>query len=145
MGTSSRLATQLDYEMLLSRRSVVVVPSNTPDERVPLKSGGAVFEELGGRYLLRYLLREQVDQFLDGSEGRLHWATPTPYSPEETIRWLALPAVRRVRDHVLFLDPRRIPEIRGPRWVRLGGGIEYLLPGGFPKEALVADFPVKVT
>jgi hypothetical protein len=110
---------------------------------VPVKSGGAVFEELGGRFLLRYLVPAQIADFRAGGEG-VHWVTPTPYQPEETLSWLALPALREPRLHALVLDPRRIAVIRGPRWVRLGGGIEYILPHGFPGEALVLPWPIEV-
>jgi len=31
----------------------------------------------------------------------------------------------------MLLNPSRIAEIQGPRWVRLGSGIEYILPRDF--------------
>ena len=122
---------------------VTITPAPTPDAAVPLKNGKAVFDELGGRFLLRYLVPAQIEAFRAGDEG-VHWVTPTPYSPEETIPWLALPALGKPRRHVLVLDPRKIETIRGPRWVRLGGGIEYILPNGFPREALVLPWPLEV-
>jgi hypothetical protein len=42
------------------------------------------------------------------------------------------------------LDPNQIPEVRGPRRVRLGGGLEYVLPKGFPASALVLPWPIPV-
>ncbi len=90
--------------------------------------------------MLRYLMRRQYRQFTTG-KSKVNFATPTPYSPIETISWLALPTPTR-RDFVLFLDPNSIPEVRGPRRVLLGGGIEDILPNGFPLAALVVNWPV---
>ena len=115
----------------------------TPDDSLPLKSGRDVALELGGRYLLRYMLPHQVDQFREGSRAR-HFVTPTPYSPEDTVSWLYLPKPTGDRPFVLLLDPASIPSLQGPRWVRLGNGIEYILPQGFPREAIVAGWELKV-
>jgi hypothetical protein len=109
---------------------------------MPPASGAAVAAHLGSRYLLRYLMRNQYRNFAAGS-STLNFVTPTPYSPTETLAWLALPSPVR-RDFVLFLNPAMIKDIRGPRRVLLGGGIEFLLPAGFPASALVAGWPVPV-
>ena len=143
MGTSSLLATLLDQEMLENRATVSITPAPIPDARVPVKNGNAVFAELGGRFLLRYVVPAQLTAFEAGGRG-VHWVTPTPYQPEETLSWLALPALSEPRRHALILDPREIEVIRGPRWVRLGGGIEYILPHGFPEKALVLPWPIEV-
>jgi hypothetical protein len=145
MGTAKLLATNLDRHML-EERGTIIVPGVTQDAAVPSKSGVEVFDELGGRFLLQYLLTGQGDtvEKLSQIQGRLQWVTPTPYSPEETISMLALPAPEQSREYVLILDPRKIEEIQGPRRVLLGLGIEYILPKGFPKEALVLPWPVEV-
>jgi hypothetical protein len=146
VGTARLLATNLDRHML-EERGTVILPGVTPDHAVPSKSGAEVFEELGGRCLLRYLLPGQGDtaEKLSQIQGRVQWVTPTPYSPEETIAMLALPAPEQLREYVLILDPRRIREIQGPRRILLGHGIEYILPNGFPQEALVLPWPTEVT
>jgi hypothetical protein len=116
-----------------------IAPQDTPEEQLLAKSGARVAQELAGRFLLRYVLRKQVGAFTAGTRDKTH-ATPTPLAPEETVRWLALPAVPRPRRYVLLIDPARLPDgykILGPRWVRLGGGIEYILPDGYPREAIV--------
>jgi hypothetical protein len=113
MGTSSLLATLLDQEMLENRGTVSIMPAPTPDAMVPVKTGNAVFEELGGRFLLRYLVPAQLTAFEVGGAG-VHWVTPTPYQPEETLSWLALPALSEPRRHALILDPREIEVICGP-------------------------------
>src|SRR5690242_20129012 len=78
--------------------------------------------QLGGRYLLRYLLRSQLGTLTSGT-SQTQYVTPTPYAPEETITWLALPPTAGYREWVLLLDPGQLTHVRGPRWIRLGGGI----------------------
>lgn len=142
MPACSQLATTLDEEMLGQGQIPIAAPSTTDDDlcaRDFSKRGREVFEELGRRYLLKYIRPDQVGVFTQlGSytSGR-HYTTPTPYSPEETIRCLALPFPAIPRTYVLVLDPRQIETVCGPRWVRWGIGIEYFLPDGFPLDAIV--------
>lgn len=145
MGTSSWLTTVMDQEMMEFIRlpQVKVAPRTALDSGLARKTGQEVSNELGGRYLLRYLLSHQVGLYRNGSNER-QYATPTPYAPEETISWLALPAPERPRPFVLILDPSKIVEVLGPRWVRLGKGIEYILPLGFPREAIVFGWELEV-
>jgi hypothetical protein len=63
--------------------------------------------------------------------------TPTAIASENVVSWLALYAPRVKREHALILDPAKIEIIRGPAWIRFGQGIEYYLPTGFPKAAVV--------
>jgi hypothetical protein len=128
---------------MLSTRGVTIAPSSTPDTSLLKKTGRQVAGELGHRYLLRYLLPHQIGRYTAGSAAP-HWVTPTAYAPEETISWLALPAPRAPRPYVMLLKPEEIDEIRGPRWVRLGGGIEYYLPNGFPGTALAFPWEIEV-
>jgi len=145
MGTSSWLATLLDQEMLESRPNVSISHRLITDSNLPPKTGREVADELGGRYLLRYMLPHQVGKFTNGSNNR-QYVTPTAYSPEETISWLALPAPILPRPYALILDPAKMPhaKILGPRWVRLGMGIEYILPDGFPPQAIVGSWEILV-
>jgi hypothetical protein len=129
----SQLATILDREMLEVVRGVTIASPITPDAALPSRSGKDIFVELGGRYLLRDVLREQLGMFTKSGSDRLHHVTPTPYNPRDVISYLALPAPHRPRRFVMFLDPSLIPEVKGPRWVRLGQGIGYLLPNGSRK------------
>ena len=142
MGTSSRLATQIDHEMLMAHH-VTIAASSILNSALPQRPGLDVAKELGDRYLLRYLLPHQVGAYTSGSTDP-HWVTPTAYSPEDTVSWLALPAPRSPRPYVLLLKPDAIPSIWGPRWVRFGGGIEYYLPQGFPAAALAFPWEVAV-
>jgi hypothetical protein len=141
MATCSAIATRLDEEML-AQRPAIVYPSHTPLLGMPTRPGSDVAAELGGRYLLRYLIRKQYRQFTTGSTS-LQFVTPTPYSPTEVTSWLALPTPAR-REFVLFLDPMHLSNIRGPRRVLLGGGLEYLLASGFPATAIVVGWPIPV-
>jgi len=143
MGTSSTLAKCLDEDMLQEAHGVRIAPSHELDEDLPKKTGGQVADELGGRYLLRYVLPSQVGAFNNGSSS-FHYVTCTPYSPEETIGQLALPNGTEPRSHVFVLQPMKLKKVLGPRWVRGCHGIEYLLPEGFGKDALVRTWAVPV-
>lgn len=145
MGTSSRLATMLDADMLARNGRTRIAPPGTPQSRLSIRTANRVAWELGGRYLLRYLLPYHLQSYFNGGPDSLqaflnmgHYVTPTPFSPEETVPWLALPAPDQPRPYVLLLKPERITtRILGPRWVRMGGGIEYILPDGFNQSAIV--------
>ncbi len=76
MATCSALATRLDEEML-TRRPAIVYPAHTPLSAIPARTGSDIAAELGGRYLLRYLIRKQYRQFTTGSTS-LQFVTPTP-------------------------------------------------------------------
>ena len=141
--TCSRLATTLD-EVRLAGVPVLPVSFDTPDEDLPRWRGTEVAKHLGGRLLLRYLAPAQVGEFTGGSR-KLHYVTPTPYTPTEAIGWLALPAPSVPREYALVLKPEAIDEILGPRVVRWGGGIEYLLPNGFRQSALHFGWEVRIS
>ena len=141
MATCRAIATRLDEEML-AHRPAIVYPSHTPLAAMPARSGPDIAAELGGRYLLRYLIRRQYRQFTTGSAS-LQFVTPTPYSPTEAISWLALPTAAR-REFVLFLNAKHLSDVRGPRRVLLGGGLEYILASGYPATAIVVGWPVPV-
>ena len=143
MGQCGRLATMLDQEMLEVVRRVRIASRVTPDDSLANRLGRDVAIELGGRYLLRYMFPYQVGQYAQGSQDR-HFVTPTAYSPEDAVSWLYLPKPTGKRPFVMLLDPAKIPYVRGPRWVRLGNGIEYLLPRGFPGEAVVVGWELEV-
>ena len=139
MGTCSRLATMIDADMLARHGTRIALPG-TPDSKLHPRSPKRVAQELGKRYLLRYLLPSQLKLF--GPSGPLifagaYYVTPTPLSPEETVPWLALPDPNQPRPYVLLLKPEKINDILGPRWIRMGGGIEYILPKGFSRDAIV--------
>src|SRR5437867_2581044 len=101
---SSWLATFLDREMLALRRGVHIAAPSVRVENLPRKTGRRVAAEIGGRYLLRYLLPYQVGRYTRGNSD-LHFVTPTPYAPEETVSYLALPAPTEPRPFVLVLNP----------------------------------------
>jgi hypothetical protein len=84
-----------------------------------------------------------VRQYLYGNGAR-HFVTPTPYSAADCVSFLALPEPTVRRGHLLLLDPGKIDEILGPRWVEAGQGIEYLLPHGFTQAALAFPWAVEL-
>jgi hypothetical protein len=129
------MATLLDQEQIEKSRPIAARPRDVAS--LPDRTGVQVAAELGGRFLLRYLTGSQVSEFRDGSTDRDHWVTPTAIAPEEVVSWLALLAAHVPRKHALILDPAKIAVIRGPAWIRLGLGVEYYLPYGFVKAAIV--------
>jgi hypothetical protein len=131
MGTCSHLATLLDADMIGPHR---IYPGNTRVQDLPTVLDPA--SELHGRFLLRYVLARHVGELRNGSSDP-QWVTPTPYAPEETVSWLALPAPTEPREYVLMLDPSRLHGLVGPKWVYMGRGIEYILTQGFDAEAIV--------
>ena len=139
MGTSSRLATILDSEMLINNGARIYPPGFPlaslrllPSQPVPTSD---LSTQLGKRYLLRYLLPHQVGTLTTGTTRRQH-VTPTAYAPEETVSWLALPSPTQPRTYVLLLYPSQLTNVYGPRWVLMGGGIEYILATGFTQSAI---------
>jgi hypothetical protein len=96
--------------------------------------------QLRGRYLLKYVHPDQVGAFASGADWE-QYATPTPYSPSEAVPYLALPRPTTKRMYVLLLDPSKLRDVKGPRWVTLGQGIEYLLESGFSPGAIVSLSP----
>lgn len=141
--TCSRLATTLD-EVRLAAAPVMPVPFDTDDADLPKWTGREVSEHLGGRLLLRYLTPVQVGTMTGGTSD-VQYVTPTPYAPDEAISWLALPAPTVPRQHALVLKPEVVDVILGPRVVRWGGGIEYLLPNGFPRTALHFAWEIRIS
>lgn len=93
--------------------------------------------------MLRYLPREQVGRYRTGSRER-HFVTPTPYSAQEAVSWLALPLPLVKRGFVMLLNPSAIEQVQGPRRIAGGGGIEYILPSGFGQQALVFSFELQI-
>jgi len=136
------MATTLDQEQI--ELTSVIASRLQPVEDMPDRTGAAVAAELGSRFLVRYLVASQVTEFNDGSPGRGHWVTPTAISPKDVVFWLALWSPRLKRQHALLLDPTKIDLVRGPAWIRFGQGIEYFLPNGFPKDAVVDVGTVQV-
>ena len=142
-GTAGWLATVLDQEMLEIAKRVHIATRATPDALLPRKTGREVAEELGRRYLIRYLLPTQVGKLIDGTPDR-QFVTPTPIAPDDTVSYLALPAPKQRRSFVLLLKPWEINEVLGPRWINLGRTIEYLLPSGFPGSAVALGWELQL-
>lgn len=140
---ASRLAKILDQEMI-ERSGTKIASALTPDGALPIRPGADVAAELGGRFLIRYMVKKQLGSFISGSAD-LHFVTPTPLSPDAVRPFLALPAIAVPRRWAMLIDPLHVAEIQGPRWIRGGDGIEYLLPNGFPPAALPLPSEIEVT
>jgi hypothetical protein len=73
----------------------------------------------------------------DRGRNEMCYVTPTPYSPEDAVIWLLLPAPDVPRTYAYFLDPACIDFIVGPVRAAPAAGIQYILPAGFTAEAIV--------
>ena len=115
MSFCARLATSLDHWML-KEHGAEAVAWDTPDAELPVKSGDQVFEEIGRRYLIRYVSRDRIslESMLEPS---LRWVTPTPYSAEDALRWLALPFGGQP-EYYWLINPRYLPS---PTFAHLSG------------------------
>ena len=134
--STTKLSQKMDVNQII-RNGGKIGQEGLLTHKMKKRSGTEVDTEIGGRYLLRYLHAGQLTEFLNGSERR-HWVTPTPITPEDLVSWLALFEPTIKRKHVLILDPKKIKNICGPAYIHLGQGIEYCLPHGFGKEAIVS-------
>lgn len=144
---TAQLATFLDHWMLEQEEHVASrgggIASGLADmATLPSRSGRQLASELGGRLLVRYLREHEIAEGQQGT-SRPVWVTPTPYGPIDAADLLALPRAWEPRAYLVLLRPQDVPEARGPRWVLGGGGIEYLLPQGYPASAVVL-FPLLV-
>jgi hypothetical protein len=86
---------------MLLAGGATIHPSTMTDHDLPERPGAEVSDELGGRYLLRYMRAAQVGT-LTGGSTLPQWVTPTPYSPDEAISWLMLPDPLVPRTHLCF-------------------------------------------
>jgi hypothetical protein len=137
MATSSWLATWLDWDFLEQQRGARILPPKTDRAmEYPDRPGIEVANELAGRKLLRYMTPAQVGTFRSGTTAETY-VTPTAYTADEAPRWLVLPVPTISRPYALILDPAQIPWIQGPMWVAAIRGMQYILPYGFPAEAIV--------
>lgn len=144
---TAQLATMLDHWMLerderVANRGGGIASGFTDPGDLPSRSGARLSAELGGRLLLRYVREHEIEHAAEGT-SRPVWVTPTPFGPRDAVDVLALPRAWEPRDYLVLIRPEQVPEARGPRWVLGGGGIEYLLPAGYPASA-VALFPLQL-
>jgi hypothetical protein len=127
---SAWLATEVDVRML--GRGLIADPDVDLQFAAP-RPGVDVAQELRGRMLLRY-----AEDPHEAPRPQATFVSPTAYSADEASDYLAFPAPKKRREYVLFLDPSRIPFIKGPKWCSLGQGVEYLLPDGYEEAAVLS-------
>ena len=88
-GTASWLALVLDQEMIEVAKSGYIASRSTPDHLLSRKTGKEVANELGYRYLIRYLLPAQVGKFTQGTANRQYVDSDT----NSASRYCFLPCV----------------------------------------------------
>ncbi|MGI8553550.1 MAG: hypothetical protein ACR2PL_22610 [Dehalococcoidia bacterium] len=109
------MGTHLDIEMLTASGAKILPPLVADMPLPAIRTGRAVAGELHGRLLLTDLLRRDASRYNAGRSTQTY-ATFTPYTGAEAIRYLLLPGALSPRSHFLFLDPERIDQILGPMW-----------------------------
>ncbi len=137
MPHATQLAITLDEEMLM-RNGVHVFPPNTKDDDLP--QAVDIRAQIGGRFLMKYLRSGDRARFSVISKAKhfdgLHWVTPTPLCTANVVEALALPTSLPAPSYALILDPDKVVAY-GPRRIRGGRAVEYLLKNGFPLDAIV--------
>lgn len=137
MPHAVNLAINLDDEML-TIRGIKVHPFTTPDTALPHRPDLA--DELAGRFLIKYVREPDVQRYSIMSGVThfpgVHFVTPTVLCAEVLQAALHLPPVRPFPKYALVLDPAKL-EAYGPRRIRGGQGVEYLLLNGFSVDAIV--------
>ncbi len=139
------LAIILDEEMLGQHNAAIAAPW-TPDDQLPECTSLA--SELGDRYLVKYLRRGDHTRYSVRSGisyfPGVHFVTPTPLARSQLIPVLNLPSDLPAPRYALLLDPAHVTA-RGPRRIRGGHGVEYVLFSGFPSTAIAAPgWPITI-
>lgn len=135
MDAVTALAVQLDIAML-QNQGVDIASEDTPDDDVPYCNPA---DHLGHRLLIKYVRADEADKFnkltgVSHFSGR-HYLTPTPIACRDLMRVLALPPTKRPQ-WALLLRPDRLTSVRGPRRIKHGFGVEYILEDGFSSDAM---------
>jgi hypothetical protein len=136
MNHATDLSLALDEEML-GRHGVVIAPPWTPD--TTLTPCADLAAQLGDRYLLKYVRRD--DRTIYAAPSRTAWfsgvhhVTPSVICRGDLVSALNLPPLAPPR-YALLLDPAKL-EALGPRRIRGGRAVEYVLPNGFALDAIV--------
>ena len=131
-----------DWHMIEIEHGVRIhLPPRHDSDPPAARHGSDVMGELGGRFLLNYVAGWQVGRYDRGRPERC-WVTPTLYAPEDVTSYILPPVANETREYAYLLDPSKVALIEGPMWVAVGGGIQYVLPVGYPEEAIyVPDDP----
>ena len=137
MGTSSRIAHSLDT-LAFDRNRVRVRYHLIGAKRPNARPGQSVARQLRGRLLVRYITEAAASSTSGPALVTTEvYATPTAYSPEEAPIWLLTPGATLPRPYCVLLDPAAIDWIIGPLFVGPAAGIQYILPFGYPAEAVI--------
>ena len=144
-GIDGMLAAHFDVEMILSNKTKIA-SQVTKDSELDQWEGKVVKKQIGSRYLLHYLPYAKLGRYDNGTDDRI-FCTPTVYTRSVVIDMLALPDVGMPRPLAIVIDPAQLSNsypILGPRYVRFGMGVEYILTAGFPANAVVSRFELVI-
>jgi hypothetical protein len=136
MESVTQLAIHLDMEMLHDR-GVEIYHEHVADSDLPECDPQA---DLGRRHLIKYVRSHEHEKYAIMSGVNKfagpQWVTPTPLAPCDLMDCLALPP-GEPPGWYLLLRTDMLASVRGPRRIRRGNGVEYLLPDGFTSDAIV--------
>ncbi|MEW1735862.1 hypothetical protein AB0346_07920 [Nocardia beijingensis] len=136
MTHATALAINADINML-QHHGVTVYPENIADSALPPCPDLA--QDLGGRYLIKYIRQDSFNR-LSAMSGITHFpgrhhVTPTVLCAADLGKALHLPPLPNPK-YALLLNPAKVQAV-GPRRILQGIGIEYILPNGFPVDAII--------
>ena len=129
---------------MLLANGAVVQDENVPDGLLPVATN--LRAELGGRMLLRYVRADAIAAYTFAAPTATWpgaaYVTPTAYCARELPAALHLPPTLAPPTHAVLLRPDNLFAL-GPRRVRFGTGVEYVLPNGFAQADLAwPNWPV---
>ena len=137
MPHAAQLALMLDEEML-RLHGVAVSDPWVPDHALPISADLA--SQLCDRYLIKYVRKRDRERYSPPLSGiatytGVHFVTTTAICRDELSPMLNLPPFSLPR-YALILNPAQLT-VHGPRRIRGGRGIEYVLLNGFPSDAVI--------
>jgi hypothetical protein len=122
---------------MLIQNGATIFPSRTPDSLLP--SCTDLVSQLGRRYLIKYVRKPDRYRYSVLSKvshfSGVHYLTPTALCPDTIEAALRLPPFK-IPQYALILDPSRLSAC-GPREIRGGKAVEYVLPNGYGVDAIV--------
>ena len=145
MNHAVQFALMLDEEML-GLHGVAISRPWVPDHALPISANLA--SQLCGRYLIKYVRKRDRKRYSPPLSGiatytGVHYVTTTAICPDALSPMLNLPPLSLPR-YALILNPAQLT-VHGPRWVRGGRAIEYVLLNGFSSDAVIPPgWPVEV-
>lgn len=144
MPTAADIAQILDEEML-GEHGVTILGSPVPT--TSLSKCTNLANEVGDRLLIKYIREGEHLRYNPSAPFRMlgpQYVTLTPFDRDEAASRLNMPSFLSGPMYLVLLEPSKV-EAWGPKRVRGGTGIEYVLVNGFDSSAIVPPgWPIRV-